>query len=70
MAQQVPPYGPSVEERAQALACIPNLWHVQEATQLAAMSTIVGHAHDGSHLAGIVAQPIQECGLPSAIPSA
>jgi hypothetical protein len=68
VAQQVPPDGLSVEEGAQALAGIPNLWHVQEATQLTAVSTIVGHAHDSSHLAGIFAQPIQECGLPSAIP--
>src|SRR5215831_10110359 len=53
VAQQVSPYGRSVEERAQALACIPNLWHVQEAAQQAAVSTVIGHAHDGSHLAGI-----------------
>jgi hypothetical protein len=32
VAQQVPPYGRSVEECAQALACISNLGHVQEAT--------------------------------------
>jgi hypothetical protein len=28
VAQQIPPYGLSVEERAQALARIPNLWQV------------------------------------------
>jgi hypothetical protein len=32
VAQQVPPEGLSVEERTQALACIPNLWHLQKAT--------------------------------------
>ena len=29
MAQQVPPHGLGIEERAQTLACIPDLWHVQ-----------------------------------------
>ena len=53
MAQHIPPHGFRIEERAQALACIPDLWSVQETTELAAMSTIVGHTDDGSHLASI-----------------
>src|SRR5438067_1353642 len=32
------------------------------------MATIVSHGHNGRHLAGIVAQPIEEGGLSSAIP--
>jgi hypothetical protein len=55
MAQEVSPHGLGIKECTQTLARIPNLWQVQQTTQLAAMSTIVGHAHDGSHLAGILA---------------
>jgi hypothetical protein len=54
MAQELPPHRLRVQKCTQTLACISHLWQMQLATQLTAVSAVVGHANNGRHLAGVL----------------